>query len=249
MRLQGHAELVDNVDEQVGVRRPGRCLQMAPTLHTRRSSAEHHQGQADRRVNVAVAHAAAVEQHRMIQQRTVTIRCRRKLLHKSRELLDMVRLERDQPRQVHFLSAVVRDVMVGFHEVDFRIDSLARLARHHETRHAGEVGLVGQRHEVEHETRMIRVEVRNAHRGVRKGQAVLRVLLGLLYPLLDVPRVIEVFSKAGAIARAQSAIEVRGVLPHGIENAGVEAHGAPGAARRCPAVRRAARTRRAGWFP
>ena len=98
--------------------------------------------------------------------------------------------------------------MVRLLKLISRIDPLARFARHHERDHAREIRLVGQRHQIEHQPGVLRVESGMPTGRRRQRQAVRRSLLGALNPLLDLAHVLEILGRGGPVARPEPALEL-----------------------------------------
>src|SRR5262245_36616532 len=72
-RLLLHAHFGEHGDEQVGHRRVVLVLQMPSALHLSSRAANHKVGQREVIVGVAVAHVAAVEEQRVIEQGAVAV--------------------------------------------------------------------------------------------------------------------------------------------------------------------------------
>ena len=97
---------------------------------------------------------------------------------------------------------------------DLRIGPLADLARHHEREDAREIGLEGQRQQIEHQPDVLLERLGHADRRVtRRRQLGLGLLLGRLDPPLDFADVIEILAEPGAIARAEAALRDRSDPP------------------------------------
>jgi hypothetical protein len=97
---------------------------------------------------VAVAHPAAIDDQRMIEQGTVAVRRGSQPVNEAGEQPHMVdvdlRVLQDRLRPV----AVMRDRMMRFADAERRIRPLAHLARHHEGEHPRQIRLVGEREQI-----------------------------------------------------------------------------------------------------
>ena len=89
----------------------------------------------------------------------------------------------------------MRHGVVRFGDADVRIDPLAGVAAHHEREDARDVGLVGQRQQIEQQHHVLFERFGNADRRVGHAQFGRGLLLGPLDPLLDLPDVLEVIAE------------------------------------------------------
>ncbi len=124
-------------------------------------------GKQIRRVHVPVPHAAAVEQKRVIEQRSVAILGRLQSLDELREEREVIRVH----FRVHFDRrrpvAVVRDRMVRLGDADVEIRPLTELASQHECEHTRQVGLIRDEQQVEQELDVFFEGLGHTHRGIR----------------------------------------------------------------------------------
>src|SRR5215831_6508000 len=101
---------------------------MASALDPAAGAARDQQRNVERRVAVAVAHAAAEENHRVVEQRTIARRGAGETLEEATEQLDLPGVDLDQTGELLRLVAMVRDVMPRLVDPEVREDQLARLA-------------------------------------------------------------------------------------------------------------------------
>src|SRR5262245_49646941 len=91
---------------------------------------------------------------------------------------------------------------------DIRIRSLAQLTSHHEGEDARQIRLVRQSQQVEEYPDVVFELVRHAHRGIGDFQRRVGLPLSPLNPSFDFADVVDVFTKAYAIARSNTSTEV-----------------------------------------
>src|SRR5690606_9580115 len=138
---------------------------VASTLQATGSTTCQQQRQRIVVVLVGVAHAAAVQDHRVVQQAAIAIRRFTEFLQEVgngaagvegvelRQLLDVGR---------HF--RVMRKVVEGIVDTTFVEHAVAHLARHHEGGNPGDLRLPGQGQKVEHQARMLHEALRHTYR-------------------------------------------------------------------------------------
>ena len=187
-----------------------------------------HHRQRVGRMDVAVTHAAAVDDHRVVEQRAVAVRRRGQPLHELREQRHVVGVHARVRGDAVGVVGVVRQHVVRQRRVDVRVGPLAQLARHHEREHAREVDLVGQRQQVVEHADVFLVRFRHADRRVGHLDRRLRLGLGALDAPLHFTHVVQILAETLPIARADALLEGGHVLGDEIEHAAVLAH--PGAA-------------------
>src|SRR4029453_4964582 len=169
---------------------------------------DRHQRQWIWTVYVCIAHPAAIEDQRVIEQRPVAVWRSAQLLGTLREHSKVPGVE-DRVLHLHVrLLAMVRDRVMRLGDADIRIALHAGLAGHHEREHASEVGLVGHREEIEKLADMLGVFLRHADRRIGYGHVGRVLRLGALNPPLDLPDVVEIATELGAVARTKIAFEV-----------------------------------------
>jgi hypothetical protein len=87
-----------------------------------------------------------------------------------------------------------------------------------------EIGLVGQRHQIEHDRGVLFPRVGDPHRRDRNRDLGRRLLLGPLNARFDLADVLQVLIQTHTIARAETAFELCDIAGHRIENAAVLPH-------------------------
>src|SRR5207247_2383926 len=90
----------------------------------------------DWRMGVAVAHAAAPEEHRVIEQAALAVRSGLQALEKLSEDPDLPRVDLHQVSDLLRFIAVMRDVVPRLGHAEIREDQLARLTIQHEAEDA-----------------------------------------------------------------------------------------------------------------
>ena len=132
-------------------RRVRRVAQVAAALQLARRAAGEDDRQRIEVVLVAVAQAAAVEHHRVIEQRAVAVGRRLQLLEEVAEHLHVIAVDHGELVHVLALVRVVRRVVEALAHAARRVDRVAVLAREHQRRDARDLRLVGEHLQVEHQ--------------------------------------------------------------------------------------------------
>ena len=181
-------------------------------------------------VQVAVRHPGAVEQHHVVEQVAVAVRRGPCLLEEVPEERDVELVDLRDLLVEGRVVAVMRRRMVRVGHADLGIRPAADLARHHVGADAGQVGLVGQEHQVEHQPGVLGVGRRDAGRLVHLGQLAVALLLRPLDAPLDVAHRLQVLVDADTIVGTEAALQRVDLLGHRVEDAPVLPD--PGHARR-----------------
>src|SRR6516165_6165028 len=84
-----------------------------------------------RRVRIRVPHAGAVEDERMIQDRSTSVFGRSQFLEKLRKQAGVVDIDLNDGRNLLRIVLVMRHAVMLLGHADLRIGSLAKLSRHH----------------------------------------------------------------------------------------------------------------------
>ena len=128
---------------------------------------------------VAIAEAAAVNEHGLVEQAVVGLT---HLLHpgqEPRELLNVEPVNLRELGQLRLVALMVGKLMVRLGHADFRKGAVAAVVRKHERADARRVALEGQQHEVEHRADVVAVGVGNTG-GRREAGQLRRTAFGLL---------------------------------------------------------------------
>ena len=115
----------------------------------------------------------------------------------------------------------MRGRVVRFRHADLRVGPPAVLAADHEADDAGQVGLVGQHLQVEHQLRVLVESGGNAQRRRNLGQLLVDLRLGLLDPALDVAHGLQVLAELQAIARSEVAPQRGHLVGHRVQEAAI----------------------------
>ena len=116
---------------------------------------------------------------------------------------------------------MVRRRVVRLRHADLRVGAATVLAADHEADDAGQVGLVGQHLQVEHQLRVLVEGGGNPQRRRDLRQLLIDLRLGLLDAALDVAHRLEVFAELQPVARPQIAAQRGHLVRHRIEKASV----------------------------
>ncbi len=195
---------------------------MTSALDLPRRAACQQDGQVLVRVHIAVAQAASVDEHRVIQQVAIAVRRGPQPVQVVREHLDMMRVDLGELFDLLPVSLMMRDSVMRIGNADRTIRPVAAFPADHDRDHAREVRLERDHLKIEHQLRMILERARNTHgplhhRQFQRGALLLRQLDAPL----DVANRVHVIAELAAIARAEARLEMRDFLPHRIENAAV----------------------------
>ena len=132
------------------------------------SAAECHEWQVQGAVRVAVTHAGAVEQERVIEDRAVTVRRRPQLLHEFGEQLHVMQIDQRMLGDLRGFVAMVRDGVMRVGHAEVGVGPHAEFARHHEGEDARDVGLAGHGEKVEQQSDVLHERRRYADRRIER---------------------------------------------------------------------------------
>ena len=113
-------------------------------------------------MQVRVAHARAVEQQAVVQERPLAVGCIAQARQEVAVQLQVVRIELGLLLELLQLVLMMREAMVLLGHADLRERPDAELAPHHEGGNAREIRLQGQDVEVEHQRGVVAELGRNA---------------------------------------------------------------------------------------
>ena len=170
------------------------------------------------RVPVAVGIAAAVDDHRIVEDRfAVDVLLRIEPLQEAREALHVI--EVDLPDLLHqvLVVAMVGAVMVALGNADLRIRAIAAVAGEQERGHPRRIGLERHREQVVHHVHVFAIVRRNAGGRIGPGVRQVTEILGALDTLLDLPHAGQVLVELVAIIGAELPLKGAGVVHHEIE--------------------------------
>ena len=210
----------------VGQRRPFRQPHVPPALDGAAPAAGEDDGQVEGVVRVAVPHARAVDDRRVIEQRAIAVLRRGHLLEEAREHLHVERVDLRQLRELLGPLAVVRRRVVRVGDPDLGERAHALLAAHEVRRHPRQVGLERHQHQVEHEVRVLLEAGGDAGRLHHVGQLAVALALGDLDAALDVAHRVEIACELRAVAAAELPLQVGDLGADRVEDAAVAAQGA-----------------------
>ena len=153
--------------------------------------------------------AAAVDEHRAVEQRRVALADRLEPLEQVGELLDVEAVDLLELLVLFRVAAVVREVVVSLGNADEGVALGAPLVGVHEGADPGDVALEGEDHEVEHQADVLLVVLGDA---VGTGDAVevdLRPFLGTGDPDFQVADAGQVFLELALVAGTEPPDEAR----------------------------------------
>ena len=200
-------------------RRPLRRHHVPAALQVTGVAAQQHHRQRIEGVDVGVAHTRAPQQQRVVEQRAVAVRDRLQPGQVLADQLRVVGVGGGVLLDPLLLVLVVGDGMVRLGDAEVRIGPAAQLAAQHEGEDAGDVGLEGDGHQVEHQPDVIAVVVGDADRriGRRDRRGVLP--LGALEAELDLADVLQVVVHAATIGGGQPSLQLPRLAGHHVQDA------------------------------
>ena len=215
-----NAQAVEQGQEQVGHRRAVRVPQVAPTAQRAVSTAGHQRRQVVVGVRVGIAQAAAVDDHRVVEQRSVLVLRVPQLAEEVGQHRHVVAVDHLQPRHLLRVVLVVRQAVVGVGDADGAVGPVAPLAAVHQRDHARQVGLERDGDEVRHEPDVL-LEGRRDAVGAVEHRQVDAVVARVSDTPLHLAHRVEIVAQLAAVARAQRRAQPRGVVEHEVEQAAV----------------------------
>ena len=174
-------------------------------------------------MRIAIAHVAAEQQDRIVEQGAVTFLDRIHFFEEARELANVPSLDLDVLR--HFLRVilVMRGGMVAFVDTHHRISTVGKFTRHHERGHAGGLGLVCQNHQVKHHLQMLFIVKGNTRRRVRNHEVGIarNRHFGLLQAALYFANAFQVVVDFLLVTLPQGGVQGARLANNAIENAAI----------------------------
>ena len=156
------SQLAQDRQQQVRHRRELLLPKVAVALKRAAGAPGQHDRQRIMVVRVAVAHAAAVEDQRVIQQRAVAVRQLCELVEEVREQARVIAVQHREARLVVLVVGMMREDVEGIADAALRIHGIAQFLRQHEGADAGDLRLPGQRQQVVHQLDVLFHVFRNA---------------------------------------------------------------------------------------
>ena len=169
-------------------------------------------GEDDRQVvvvvAVAVGDAAAVDDHRVVEQAlAVDVLGLLQLVEEVGELLHVEVVDLGDLLEVVLLALVVGDVVVAVRDADLLEAAVAAIVGEHEGGDAGRVGFEGQHHHVHHQAQVLLIAAGFAGRRGLAGVGWQAHGFGLLDLFLDLADAGQVFIELVLVAAAEAAVE------------------------------------------
>ena len=175
-------------------------------------------------MDVGLAHPAAEQDQRMIQQRAVAVRRLTESLEELGEQRHVVGVDLHEVLDVLRELEVMRHRVVRLGDAQVGIRDHAGVLRQHEAQDARDVGLVGQRRQLEHQACMLFPRLGNAERRVHLLQRALALLLRRLDAALYLANVVQVLVQPAHVSSAEPVLEVLHVVGQRIQDALVGLH-------------------------
>src|SRR4029453_15002297 len=110
---------------------------------------------------------------------------------------------------------------MNIRDADLRVRPVALLGPQHERDDTGQIALVSQHLQIEHQLRMLFEAPRNARGTIHVRKLARRLLLGALNAPLDVAHALEILAEPRAVARADRPHETSGGLGDRVEEAAI----------------------------
>ncbi len=156
---------------------------------------------------IAIAHAAAVEDHGMIEQRAVAVFGRTQFLNEIGQQAGVIAIDQSELIHAHAVIRMMRRHMEPVAHAALRINCATGVARIHHGRDARDVRLKRQSLQVEHDLEVVVERFRNPYGSIGHFHVFRRLVLGLLDAPLDLAYVVEVIGHAGAVGSGQFLVE------------------------------------------
>ena len=211
---------------QVRQRETSRHPEMPATFDLSSSTACQRDRQIPGRVRIAIAHARAVNDDRVVQKCAIAVGSGLHLLHEAGEQFHVMRVDLCQPREQVGPHLVVRYRVMRLWDADLGIGANAFFTADQERADASQIGLIGNQHEVEHDVGVFFEVSGNTSRLGDHRQVTISLTLGNLDSPLDVAHGIQVAVQLASIAAADHAPERSQLVAHRIEHALVFAEAA-----------------------
>ena len=170
-------------------------------------------------MHIPVTDAAAVNDHRMIEQRAVSVRCRLELVEEIRKLGDVEPVDRPDLRLLGDVAPVVREVVMAVGNADRRIASVASVVAEDERRDSALVGLEGENQKIAHHAQVLFDIGGDSQRSWVDRSTQIDSRPGSADPLLDLANAGEVFIQLATVRGPQVLREASGIFGDEVEDA------------------------------
>ena len=172
-------------------------------------------------MHVAVAHVGAVHEDRVVEQRAVTIGRICQLLNEGSKAFNVVALDQHQLTQALQVVGVVRQRMEGIGHADMVVRAVGAFGDHDVGRHAGKVGLIREREQVEQQFYLFVEVVELAHRRSRNFE-VAQILRGRqVHAPFNFTHCVEIAFENDAVGSTQRTFQCFGAGGDQIKKAGL----------------------------
>ena len=172
-------------------------------------------------VQVAIADARPIDEERVVEQRAIAVGRRLQFLQEIRELPDVMGVDLGQHREVFGVVLVMGVAVVPTRYADLGERPAADFFAEHERADACQVGLIGQRQQVEHQPAVLLECVWNADWLFHDRHLAVTLLLGFLDTPLDVSDRIEILRELVLVASPKRSPEPVRFTGHKVEDAPV----------------------------
>ena len=182
-------------------------LDMTSTFDLTASAPRHQDRKVQRVVRIAVTHAGAVDDRRMVQQGTIAIGRRSQLVEELCEQADVIGIDLDQLRKTCRVVLMMRNRVVRIGNAELGEGPAALLAADHECDNARQVALIGDGEQVVHQHRVLLKHRWNAGRLIHHRKFLRVFRFDLLDSPLDVANGLEIFCQLGAVAGPEISLQ------------------------------------------
>ena len=155
----------------------------------------------------------------MVEQRSFSVRRCGHFGDKLREFLHVPRLDLDELVDSFQIVGMVRDRMEGIRNADMVVGPVRPFRNHDVGNHASEVGLEGERNQIEHQLHLLGEILQLANGSIGNLQTGKIHCSGLLRPALDLADGFQVAVENGAVVISNFTLELFGAVPDEIQDA------------------------------
>ena len=245
-----NVEAIQQAEQQISRRdRHGRVGQVTVALQLSVGAPDEDVGDVLVAMLIRVPHVRAIEHQRMIEQRPVSVRRLRQLVHEIREHGDVIAIQPGVIRLALLVLTVMRAGMKRDRDAAFRVRASGEVARVEHRGDAGDVRAERQREQIEVQLDVLVEGLRNPDRDERVWRRGGRGLCRDLQAPFDLAYILRVLVEAQAIGRIEPDLEPRQAADERVEDAPVVLPARGSLLGACCRPRTCARTRSAGSAP
>ena len=209
---------------QIGNRSRFRQFDMPPARHRAGAAADKDVGQRVSVVPVAVGHVRAVHEERVVEQRPLAVGNRGHLADKIGKALHVPGLDPNQFLDSSQIVGMMRHRVERIGNADVVVRAVGAFGDHEVRSHARQIGLIGQRDQVEEQPDLLVERVQFADRRLGQIDARQVALRCQLDAPFDFPNRLQIAFQNDTVARVQIALQ----CPRAVVDAVQKAHGLRG---------------------